>query len=69
MVGKFDATLVFKPGSNELDVAGTLSGCEPADAGKEVEITVTRLEQNGRQRALQQEVHGACTAGRPRRGR
>ncbi|HSS59027.1 MAG TPA: hypothetical protein VLK59_13525 [Solirubrobacteraceae bacterium] len=47
MVGKFDDTLVFKPGSNELNVAGTLSDCAPADAGKEVEITVTRLEQNG----------------------
>jgi hypothetical protein len=47
MVGKFNDTLSFEPGTNELNVAGTLEAFDPADAGKEVEISVTRLEQNG----------------------
>jgi hypothetical protein len=47
VVGRFNDTLFFTPGTNELNVAGTLEGCDPQHAGRDVEISVTRLEQNG----------------------
>jgi hypothetical protein len=45
MIGRFNPTLFFTPGTNKLNVAGTLD-CDAPDAGKRVRIHAT-LNQNG----------------------